>query len=113
MPGRGGDKVHADFNYFRIAAASGRACMAKVEIYTSMFCGYCHAAKRLLRELEVPFIEYDVGGDCEKRAKMGERAGGRTTVPQIFINDAHVGGCDELYVLNRTGKLKRLLEQPA
>ena len=99
--------------YFLVAPASERARVAKVEIYTTMFCGYCHAAKRLLQELEVPFVEYDVGGDFEKRAKMGERAGGRTTVPQIFINDAHVGGCDELYVLNRTGKLKRLLEQPA
>ncbi len=88
------------------------ARMAKVEIYTSMLCGYCHAAKRLLKQLGVPFIEYDVGGDPEKRARMTERAGGRTTVPQIFINGTPIGGCDELYALERAGKLKPLLERP-
>jgi glutaredoxin 3 len=112
MRGRGDDKAPPRIMYC-VAAGLEPACMAKVEIYTSMLCGYCHAARRLLQELEVPFTEYDVGGDFEKRSKMAERAGGRTTVPQIFINGAHVGGCDELYVLNRTGRLKRLLEQPA
>ena len=86
--------------------------MAKVEIYTSMLCGYCHAAKRLLNERGAPFVEYDVGGDREKRAAMTKRAGGRTTVPQIFINDKHVGGCDDLYALDRAGKLAPLLAQP-
>ena len=83
--------------------------MAKVEIYTSMLCGYGHAAKRLLKERGAAFTEYDVGGDFEKRVKMTERAGGRTTVPQIFINDRHIGGCDDLYDLDRAGKLTPLL----
>jgi glutaredoxin 3 len=87
--------------------------MAKVEIYTSMLCGYCHAAKRLLTERGVQFTEYDVGCDFEKRSKMTERAGGRTSVPQIFINGAHIGGCNELHALDRAGKLKPLLEQTA
>jgi len=87
--------------------------MAKVEIYTSMLCGYCHAAKRLLKDRGAEFIEYDVGSDYEKRAKMAERSGGRTTVPQIFIDGTHVGGCDELYAMDRAGKLKPLLERHA
>ena len=83
--------------------------MAKVEIYTSMLCGYCHAAKRLLKERGAQFVEYDVGCDAEKRGGMIERAGGKTTVPQIFIDGRHVGGCDELYALDRAGKLVPLL----
>ena len=85
--------------------------MARVEIYTTMLCGYCHAAKRLLAERGAAFVEYDVGGDREKRAAMTKRAGGSTTVPQIFINDRHVGGCDDLYALDRAGKLAPLLAQ--
>ena len=87
--------------------------MAKVEIYTSMLCGYCHAAKRLLKQKGVDFTEYDVGCDVEKRAKMSELAGGRTSVPQIFINGVHVGGSDELYALERDGKLSEMLETAA
>jgi glutaredoxin 3 len=87
--------------------------MAKVEIYTSMLCSYCHAAKRLLKQKGVAFTEYDVGCDVEKRVMMTELAGGRTSVPQIFINGAHVGGCDELYALERDGKLAGMLEMPA
>ena len=87
--------------------------MAKVEIYTSMLCGYCHAAKRLLKQKGVDYTEYDVGCDVEKRAKMTELAGGRTSVPQIFINGAHIGGCDELYALERDGKLSEMLEAAA
>ena len=87
--------------------------MAKVEIYTSMLCGYCHAAKRLLKQKGVDFTEYDVGCDVEKRAKMTELAGGRTSVPQIFINGVHVGGSDELYALERDGKLTEMLEKAA
>ena len=83
--------------------------MAKVEIYTSMLCGYCHAAKRLLKQLAVDFVEHDVGCDAEKRAGMVARAGGRRTVPQIFINGRHIGGCDELYALDREGKLDAML----
>ena len=87
--------------------------MAKVEIYTSMLCGYCHAAKRLLKQKGVDYTEYDVGCDVEKRAKMTELAGGRTSVPQIFINGAHIGGCDELFALERDGKLSEMLEKAA
>jgi len=87
--------------------------MAKVEIYTSMLCGYCHAAKRLLKQKGVDYTEYDVGCDVEKRAKMTELAGGRTSVPQIFINGAHIGGSDELYALERDGKLSEMLERAA
>lgn len=84
--------------------------VAKIEIYTTMFCGYCHAAKRLLMERGADFTEYDVGCDAEKRATMATRAGGRTTVPQIFVDGRHIGGCDELYALDREGKLAPLLE---
>ena len=84
--------------------------MAKIEIYTSMLCGYCHAAKRLLKERGADFIEYDVGCDGEKRAAMSARADGRTTVPQIFIDGRHIGGCEELYALDRAGQLVSLLE---
>jgi glutaredoxin 3 len=83
--------------------------MAKVEIYTSMLCGYCHAAKRLLKDRGAQFVEYDVGCDAEKRAGMTKRASGRTSVPQIFIGGRHIGGCDELYALDRAGKLTPLL----
>ena len=87
--------------------------MAKVEIYTSMLCGYCHAAKRLLKQKGVDYTDYDVGCDAEKRAKMAELTGGRTSVPQIFINGAHIGGCDELFALERDGKLSEMLEKAA
>ena len=87
--------------------------MAKVEIYTSMLCGHCHAAKRLLKQKGVDYTEYDVGCDAEKRARMSELAGGRTSVPQIFVNGAHIGGCDELYALERDGKLSEMLEAAA
>jgi glutaredoxin 3 len=87
--------------------------MVKVEIYTSPFCGYCHRAKRLLGERGVDFTEIDVVANSDKRREMVTRAGGRSTVPQIFINGTHVGGCDDLYALDRQGRLKPLLEQPA
>ncbi len=84
--------------------------MAKVEIYTSMLCGYCHRAKRLLGAKGVAYTEYDVGADQDRRAEMVARAGGRTTVPQIFIDGRHIGGCEELYALDRAGRLDPLLE---
>lgn len=83
--------------------------MKPVEIYTTPLCGYCHAAKRLLTSKDVKFTEIDVSGDPEKRAAMVERAGGRRTVPQIFIGGTHVGGCDDLYELDGAGKLDPLL----
>lgn len=87
--------------------------MARVEIYTTMLCPYCWRAKKLLEERGVPYHEVDVMTDGKLRAEMRQRAGGRTSVPQVFINGEHVGGCDELYALDRAGKLKPMLEQPA
>jgi glutaredoxin 3 len=83
--------------------------MAKVEIYTSQLCGFCHAAKRLLTSKNVTFDETDVGRDANKKGAMIARSNGGRTVPQIFINDQHIGGCDELYELERAGKLDQLL----
>jgi glutaredoxin 3 len=82
---------------------------AKIEIYTSPWCGYCARAKRLLGEKGVDYIEFDVTADTSKRDEMVERAGGRQTVPQIFIDGKHVGGSDELHALDRAGKLDPLL----
>lgn len=83
--------------------------MKTVEIYTSSLCGFCHAAKRLLSQKGVSFAEIDVGRDPARRQEMMQRANGRHTVPQIFIGDTHVGGCDDLYALERSGKLDPLL----
>ncbi|PWE31753.1 glutaredoxin 3 [Pararhodobacter marinus] len=83
--------------------------MAKVEIYTSPFCGYCHAAKRLLTKKGVEFTEYDVMSDASIKPAMIERAKGSRTVPQIFIDDRHIGGSDELHALDRQGGLDPLL----
>jgi glutaredoxin 3 len=79
--------------------------MAKVEIYSSMFCGYCHRAKQLLAQRGIAYTEIDVGTDPKRRAEMIQRAGGRRTIPQIFIDDRHVGGCEELYAFDREGGL--------
>ena len=83
--------------------------MKPVEIYTSPTCGYCHAAKRLLTSKGASFAETDVMAHPEKRAEMVQRSGGGRTVPQIFIGGQHVGGCDDLYALDRAGKLDALL----
>lgn len=84
--------------------------MATVEIYTSPLCGYCHAAKRLLTSKNVSFVEVDVTAEPDRRAEMMQRANGGRTVPQIFINDVHVGGSDDLHLLERNGKLDPLLQ---
>ena len=84
--------------------------MARIEIYTTRFCGYCRAAKSLLSRKGVEFSEIDLTGDPEGRSRMIERANGRMTVPQIFIGATHVGGCDELYDLERAGQLDPLLK---
>ncbi|MGH1412493.1 MAG: glutaredoxin 3 [Pelagimonas sp.] len=84
--------------------------MQPVEIYTSPLCGFCHAAKRLLNKKGVSFSEVDVLVEPHRRSEMMDRAGGRHTVPQIFIGTTHVGGCDELYELEQAGKLDPLLE---
>ena len=83
--------------------------MPKVEIYTTMFCPYCVRAKRLLGEKGVSYEEYDITLGGPQRAEMIQRAHGRTTVPQIFIDDLHVGGSDDLAALERAGKLDPLL----
>lgn len=83
--------------------------MAKVEIYTKAFCGYSVAAKRLLDRKGVDYAEFDITMDAPKRAEMIQRASGRTTVPQVFIDDRHIGGCDDLMALDRSGGLDPLL----
>jgi glutaredoxin 3 len=83
--------------------------MAQIEIYTTRFCPYCHAAKRLLSRKGVEFTEIDVSGDPKGRSDMVARANGRMTVPQIFIGSTHVGGYDDLSALDRAGKLDPLL----
>ena len=80
-----------------------------IVVYATLLCPYCHRAKALLRKKGVNFTEIDVGMDAEKRAEMTKRAHGRYTVPQIFVGDKHVGGCDELYALDDAGKLDSLL----
>ena len=87
--------------------------MAQVEIYTTRWCPYCHSAKRLLARKGAEFTEIDVSGDPKGRSDMVARANGRMTVPQIFIDATHVGGCDELYELERAGKLDPLLNGAA
>ena len=87
--------------------------MIPIEIYTSRYCPYCLAAKRLLSHKGVAFTEIDVSGDPAGRSKMVTRANGRMTVPQIFIGATHVGGYDDLYALDRAGKLDLLLERSA
>jgi len=83
--------------------------MPPVEIYTTPFCPYCLDAKALLKKKNVLFTEIDVSRDRELRSKMMTRANGRSTVPQIFIGATHVGGCDDLYALDRKGELDKLL----
>lgn len=88
--------------------------MQPVTIYTKSWCPYCQDAKQLLRDKQVAFDEIPVDGDRAGQAKMAERAGGRSSVPQIFIGDHHVGGCDDLYALDHAGKLDPLLRgEPA
>lgn len=85
--------------------------MKQVEIYTTPFCPYCHAAKGLLRKKGVDFTEIDVSADPRLRMAMTERAGGRRTVPQVFIGQQHVGGCDDLYALDAAGRLDPMLAE--
>jgi glutaredoxin 3 len=83
--------------------------MASVEVYTTPYCPYCVSAKDLLRRKGVDFVEINVAGDRDRRAVMVERSGGRMTVPQIFVGDTHVGGCDDLFALDDAGGLDPLL----
>jgi glutaredoxin 3 len=84
---------------------------AQIEIYTWQTCPYCIRAKLLLRWKGAPYTEYKIDGDSAARDRMAERANGRRTVPQIFINQQHIGGCDDLYQLDQAGKLDTLLTQ--
>ena len=85
--------------------------MPGIEVYTTPICPYCLSAKELLRRKGVPFLEINVAGEPQRRAEMIARADGRTTVPQIFVDDRHLGGCDDLYALEEAGELDRLLTE--
>ena len=80
-----------------------------VEIYCSQFCGYCHRAKMLLENKGIEYNEISVDNDSEKRQEMLSRSGGASSVPQIFIGDEHIGGCDDLYALETQGELDEKL----
>ena len=84
--------------------------MARVEIYTSMLCGYCAAAKRLLDKKGVAYEEIDVMLRPARRREMTERSGGRSAVPQIFVEGKHLGNCDDLFELEADGELDAILE---
>ena len=83
--------------------------MPPVTIYTKGWCPYCSAAKDLMRAKGVPFEEIEITGNPERRTEMVQRAGGRSTVPQVFIGDRHVGGFDDLSALDRQGALDPML----
>ena len=83
--------------------------MKTIEIFTSPLCGYCHAAKRLLTQKGASFTEIDIWAAPERKSEMIQRAGGLRTVPQIFVEDMHIGGNDDLQALERAGKLEQLL----
>jgi len=85
--------------------------MANIEVYSGDFCPYCVRAKALLKKKGLEFSEYNVRKDIQRQAEMQQRAPGARTIPQIFINDRHVGGCDDLYALERRGELDQWLEQ--
>ena len=84
--------------------------MGYTEIYTKSYCPYCHRAKELLSIKGIPFVEYDVTKDADLEKIMRDRAG-QNTVPQIFIDGRHIGGCDELFALDKEGNLDPILGQ--
>jgi glutaredoxin 3 len=81
-----------------------------VVIYTAELCGFCSAARRLLSDKGVEFQDIDVTGRAAERAELARKAGGRTSVPQIWIGATHIGGCDDLYALERAGRLDAMLQ---
>ena len=83
--------------------------MTKIEIYTWSTCPYCIRAKSLLDKKGVKYTEHNITGDNAARSKMIERTGGPKSVPQVFVNDVHYGGCDDLHALDAQGKLDRIL----
>jgi len=96
----------------RAEAADGIPGRPRVEIYTWRYCPYCLRAKALLDALGVPYRELPIDGDPEARRRMAERAGGRRTLPQIFVEGRPIGGCAELEALHRSGRLRALLAGP-
>ena len=87
--------------------------MSKIEVYSTAVCPYCVAAKNLLKSRGLEWVEVRIDTDAAERDAMLARSGGRRTVPQIFVNDQHVGGYDDLVAADRSGKLKQLLELAA
>ena len=85
--------------------------MKKIEIYTTNTCPFCFSAKDLLNKKNLVFHEVDLSGDTEGRAKLRDKLNGVTSVPQIFIEGQHVGGCDELYAIESTGELDKLVSE--
>ena len=85
--------------------------MAKVEIYTWKYCPFCIRAKSLLNQKNISFQEYPIDGDEDARQSMSKKADGRSTVPQIFINDKGIGGCEELHALEESNQLNELLSE--
>lgn len=85
--------------------------MPHVVIYTKPTCPFCHRAKHLLQEKNMPFEEIDIAADPARRSEMITKAFGKTTVPQIFIDGTHIGGCDDIYALDREGKLDPMLRK--
>lgn len=85
--------------------------MKKIEIYTTNTCPFCFSAKDLLNKKNLAFHEVDLSGDTEGRAKLRDKLNGVTSVPQIFIEGQHIGGCDELYAIESTGELDKLVSE--
>ena len=83
---------------------------AKIEIYSGDYCPYCMRAKALLKQRGLDFIEYNVQSEPEKREEMMKRSQGARTIPQIFINNQHLGGCDDLYAIDKKGELDAWLD---
>jgi glutaredoxin 3 len=83
--------------------------MSHVTIYTRPFCGFCARALKLLNDKGADFTEIEAGMDPDKRREMMDRSGGRSTFPQIFVGDEHIGGCDDMLALDRAGKLDAML----
>ena len=79
-------------------------------IYTSSLCGFCYRAKSLLKKKNIPFEEIDIDLDCSKRNEMIKKSGGKTSVPQIFFKDQHIGGCDDLYKLEEDNGLENFVK---
>lgn len=105
-------KAERNLTFTRLERRAGRTqgfTMAKIEIYTKFLCPYCSRAKSLLTTKGATFEEIDITTGGPRRQEMLERSGGRQTVPQIFIDGRHIGGCDDLHALDRAGGLDPLL----